>query len=118
MLGTKAMLGSRYKCDILDDDVVCDDFSRDEEDVGIGIDDDDGGNVLFDDEDLFGEKGAAKKSKNNRSKMLLDELEAEQKERKRANRQLKETFKSVKRTKPDSTRKASKEIFFICRGLK
>ena len=50
------------------------DFSRDEEDVGIGIDDDEGVNVLFDDEDLFGEKGG-KKTKSNRSKMLLDELE-------------------------------------------
>ena len=48
------------------------DFSRDEEDVGIGIDDDEGVNVLFDDEDLFGEKGG---KKSNRSKMLLDELE-------------------------------------------
>ena len=30
--------------------------------------------MLFDDEDLFGEKGG-KKTKSNRSKMLLDELE-------------------------------------------
>mmetsp|Transcript_11619 Transcript_11619/g.15748 ORF Transcript_11619/g.15748 Transcript_11619/m.15748 type:complete len:141 (+) Transcript_11619:712-1134(+) len=70
--GSKLKLGSRYKCNILDDDVC--DFSRDEVDAGIGSDDDERGNVLFDDEDLFGEKGA-KKTKSNRSKMLLDELE-------------------------------------------
>lgn len=68
-----ATLGSRYKTNTLDDDDVeaCD-FSRDEEDIGIGIDDDRMG-VLFDEEDLFGAKG--KKVKTNKSKMLLDELE-------------------------------------------
>ena len=67
---------SRYKTNILDDDEVegCD-FSRDEEDVGIGSDDDaDRMGVLFDDEDLFGEKGN-KKVKTNKTKMMLDELE-------------------------------------------
>lgn len=77
-------LGSRYKCDALDEDLC--DFSRDDdlcgqEDIGIGHhgedehDEDDIGNVLFDDEDLFGDKADRKALKQNRSKMLLDELE-------------------------------------------
>lgn len=52
------------------------DFSRDlsGEDIGIG-DDDDCHQVLFDDQDLFGDKNEVKKTtKSNRSKMLLDEL--------------------------------------------
>ena len=73
-------LGSRYEED--------DDFSRDlcpaddlEEDIGIGEADNDDGppttGVLFDEEDLFGDKVGRKKKalKNNRSKMMLDELE-------------------------------------------
>lgn len=76
-------LGSRYKNDVLDADLC--DFSRDDdlcgqEDIGIGHGDnehdyDDIGNVLFDDEDLFGDKADRKALKHNRSKMLLDELE-------------------------------------------
>ena len=43
--------------------------------MGIGSDDDaDRMGVLFDDEDLFGEKGK-KKVKTNKTKMMLDELE-------------------------------------------
>lgn len=51
------------------------DFSRDIsglEDIGIGEDTD---NVLFDDQDLFGDKADMKRlAKNNRLKMSLDEL--------------------------------------------
>ena len=69
---------NRYKTKILDDDEVegCD-FSRDEVDAGIGIDDDaDRMGVLFDDEDLFGDKAdKSKKIKTNKTKMMLDELE-------------------------------------------
>ena len=66
----KVVMGSRYKCEILDDDFSRDDLSGDEN-IGIGGDEDEyeeGGakGVVFDDEDLFGDK----KSK----PMLLDEL--------------------------------------------
>ena len=70
--------GNRYKNEILDDD-----FSRDisgEENIGIGDDEDDQNNqanlknqILFDDEDMYGTQQA--KKPNNRSKMLLDELD-------------------------------------------
>jgi hypothetical protein len=54
-----------------------------EEDIGIGglnedVDDDDDDrldNILFDQEDLFGKKNERKALKQNRSKMMLDELE-------------------------------------------
>ena len=67
------IMGSRYKVDVLDDD----DFSRDvsggeEEDIGIGSPT----GVIFDDEDLNGDKAEMKANqRNNRSKMRLDELE-------------------------------------------
>ena len=90
-----AQLGSRYKFDNNnfdeDDDQICNDYSRDdynldanlEEDIGIGglnedVDDDDDDrldNILFDQEDLFGKKNERKALKQNRSKMMLDELE-------------------------------------------
>ena len=58
-LSTKKKVGidSRYKCQILNND-----FSRDvsgDENIGIGDDDDEDLNargILFDDEDLFGDK--------------------------------------------------------------
>lgn len=55
------------------------DFSRDlsgeAEDIGIGEDDDCHG-VLFDDQDLFGDKNEVKTmGRNNKTKMMLDELE-------------------------------------------
>ena len=63
---------SRYnKNDILDDSLSREESGA-EEDFNFGDDDDDEG-VVFDDEDLFGDK-EDKKGKSNRSKMLLDEL--------------------------------------------
>lgn len=72
--------GQRYKSDILNDDDVDDaeyEFSRDEEDIGIGVETDNNclGAGFFDHEDLFGDKENKKVVKNNKSKMLLDELE-------------------------------------------
>ena len=67
--------GSRYKKEDILDDSLSRDVSADEEDFNFGDDDDDEG-VVFDDEDLFGDKNE-KKGRNNRSKMLLNELGAD-----------------------------------------
>ena len=77
---TSKGIGARYKMD--DNDFSRDDFDDDDDvDIGIGEDDDRGAGILFDDEDLFGEKVGAtavgknkKKALENDNLMLLDEL--------------------------------------------
>lgn len=68
-------IGSRYNKDNFFDDN--DEFSRDvskAEDHGFG-DDDEFDGVMFDDEDLYGDKNEVKAfTKNNNNKMMLDEL--------------------------------------------